>query len=371
MLHTTIVCFSHLRWNFTFQRPNHLMSRFASERRVYYVEEPIFDGESRSMVTQEVAPGLTVCTPHMPDTGQGHSEKELTRLITDFFAERASDPVLWFYTPMALPWADGLRSSLIVYDCMDELSMFLGAPKALLIREQALMARADLVFTGGHSLYEAKKGKHPHVYPFPSSVDADHFSPRSPNNAEQPDDQKDVPRPRVGFFGVVDERMDLKLLARVAAQRPQYHFVVIGPVVKIDQASLPRASNIHYLGPKPYTELPKYLRGWDVAMMPFALNDATRFISPTKTLEYMAGCKPIVSTAVRDVVLPYGERGLVHIGDRDSFASAIDDALADRSADRLAAFKDVLRQTSWDRTWGEMSALMDQQLQQAAVGGAL
>jgi glycosyltransferase involved in cell wall biosynthesis len=352
-----IICFSHLRWNFTFQRPNHLMSRFAKERRVFYVEEPVFDGDETKMIARHVSLNLTVCTPHLPDTDVGRSEKELSQLITRYFSPIVKDPLLWFYTPMALPWAEGLQASVTIYDCMDELSLFLGAPKALLIREQALMARADLVFTGGQSLYEAKRGKHPNVHAFPSSVDAEHFGAQNAN-ASEPDDQKQIGAPRIGFFGVIDERMDLNLLSKVAVARPQYNFVLVGPVVKIDDASLPRADNVHYLGAKPYAELPKYLHGWDVAMMPFALNEATRFISPTKTLEYMAGGKPIVSTAVRDVVAPYGERGLVRIADSETFATAIDDALQERATDRLHAFTEVLQGTSWDQTWRQMSVLV-------------
>jgi glycosyltransferase involved in cell wall biosynthesis len=351
----TLICFCHLRWNFTFQRPNHLMSRFANDRRVFYVEEPVYGGDSAVMLTRNVDENLTVCTPQLPDTDAGRMERALTELITQYFAPKVTRPVLWFYTPMALPWADGLHASVTVYDCMDELSMFLGAPKALLIREQALMARANLVFTGGHSLYEAKKDKHPNIHAFPSSVDAEHFATPT---GQDPADQQAIASPRIGFFGVIDERMDLDLLSRVAAERPQYQFVLVGPVVKIDEASLPRRDNIHYLGAKTYSELPEYLQGWDVAMMPFALNDATRFISPTKTLEYMAGGKPIVSTAVRDVVVPYGERGLVRIADQTTFATAIDEALNEQATERLSAFRDVLRGTSWDQTWRKMSVLV-------------
>lgn len=357
---STVVCFSHLRWAFTFQRPNHLMSRFSDERRVFYIEEPVFDSPVPAVSKEDVC-GVTVCVPHLPDTNEGRSEALLTRLIADFLAEHGVvRPVLWFYTPMALPLADGIPASLVVYDCMDELSMFDGAPPELLARERALMDRADLVFTGGHSLYEAKRSRHPLVYAFPSSVDVGHFSPASQLSTKEPVDQRHIPRARVGFFGVIDERMDVDLLSTLAKQRPQYQFVLIGPVVKISEHVLPRAPNIHYLGPRTYAELPAYLSGWDVAMMPFALNDATRFISPTKTLEYIAGGKPVVSTAVRDVVVPYGQSGIVRIADRETFASAIDAALADQPSARLEQmYHDVLSRTSWEKTWKAMSALMD------------
>lgn len=357
----TIVCFSHLRWNFTFQRPNHLMSHFARERRVFYIEEPVFDADSPRMDVEQLSETLTVCVPHLPDTEEWRSEAPLARLITEFLGQHeVSRPVLWFYTPMALPLADGLRPSAVVYDCMDELSLFLGAPPELLERERALMDRADLVFTGGYSLYEAKRSRHHAVFPFPSSVDVEHFSMAGRPREPEPEDQRHIPRARLGFFGVIDERMDLELLEKLAIERPEYQIVMIGPVVKISEDELPRLPNIHYLGPKAYAQLPLYLSGWDVALMPFALNDATRFISPTKTLEYIAGGKPVVSTAVRDVVLPYGQKGIVRIADRDTFPAAVDEALAEQpTALRRSAFHDVVRNTSWEKTWSEMSSLLE------------
>ena len=175
-----------------------------------------------------------------------------------------------------------------------------------------MLARADLVFTGGQSLYEAKRGQHPRVFAFPSSVDAAHFA-RARRATDDPADQAAIPHPRLGFFGVIDERMDLDLLAAIADARPDWHLVIIGPVVKVDPASYRERANIHYLGKKDYQELPGYLAGWDVALLPFAINESTRFISPTKTPEYLAAGKPVVSTPIRDVVRPYGMRGLVHI----------------------------------------------------------
>ncbi len=358
---TTMVCFSHLRWNFTFQRPNHLMSHFARERRVFYVEEPVFGAQSAGVRRERVSETLTVCTPHLPDTPPWHSEEAQARLLSEFFASQGvNNPVLWFYTPMALPLADGLRPSAVVYDCMDELSLFLGAPPELLEREEMLLERADIVFTGGHSLYESKRNRHRSVHAFPSSVDVHHFSPSAHEGKPEPEDQRSIRGPKVGFFGVIDERMDLQLLSQLSRERPEYQFVVVGPVVKIPEDSLPRAQNIHYLGPKPYAQLPLYLRGWDVAMMPFALNDSTRFISPTKTLEYIAGGRPVVSTAVRDVVVPYGQRGLVRIADHERFASAIDGALSEPlSTQTRADLQEVLWSTSWDKTWRDMSSLLD------------
>jgi glycosyltransferase involved in cell wall biosynthesis len=355
---TDIVCLSHLRWGFVYQRPNHLMTRFARERRTFFFEEPIFDASEPQLEMKRVSDNLIVVTPHLPEADHdatiARQKQVLDRLLHDFAVK---DPVLWFYTPMALQFAPHIKPLLTVYDCMDELSHFDGAHPEIVQHEKQLFSRADLVFTGGHSLWEAKKQHHPRVYPFPSSVEADHFK-QARRIKEQPADQASIPGPRIGFFGVIDERMDLELIAKVADERPDWHLVMLGPVVKIDPKSLPKRDNIHWLGGKKYDELPHYLAGWDVAMMPFALNNSTKFISPTKTLEYLAAGKPVVSTAIRDVVRPYGEKGLVRIGDKDTFVSEIAGALAEDGSIRRQAADAHVAQTSWDHTFKKMSALI-------------
>ena len=242
---------------------------------------------------------------------------------------------------------------------MDELSAFKGAPRALKDYETELLKRADLVFTGGQSLYEAKRDQHRNIYAFPSSIDAAHFAQARASRSE-PADQAGIPHPRMGFFGVIDERMDVELLDAVAAARPDWHLVMIGPVVKIDPAELPCRDNIHYLGGKTYAELPLYLSGWDVALLPFARNESTRFISPTKTPEYLAAGRAVVSTSIRDVVRPYGEQNLVHIADTPAeFIAAIESALSEDTALRMQKVDPFLAQTSWDETWGRMAELID------------
>jgi hypothetical protein len=301
------------------------------------------------------APDVVVCTPHLRHgTPPGKVERLQAEILRAFVERVELGPHLqWFYTPMALPWVADLDAALTVYDCMDELSGFKGAPPELVDRERALLRRAGVVFTGGQSIYEAKRDLHPHVHAFPSSVDAAHFG-RARLAQPEPTDQSVIAHPRLGFFGVVDERMDLGLLASLADARPDYQIVIVGPVVKIDPASLPRRPNIHFLGAKTYQELPAYLAGWDVTLMPFALNEATRFISPTKTLEYLAAHKPVVSTAIRDVVSPYGERKLVQIADESSFAIAVDRALQEDPQQRASRCEEVVAQTSWDRTFDAM-----------------
>jgi UDP-galactopyranose mutase len=337
------------------------MARWARDRRVFYVEEPLFDALAPRVDVRSLD-GLRIVVPHLPpDTPVGTAD-EMQRALLDRLVsrERLRDPIAWYYTPMPIVWSRHLRAAVTVYDCMDELSYFHGAPAPLRSRERTLFEHADLVFTGGQSLYEAKREEHPRVYAFPSSVDAAHFAQaRAP--LSDPADQRMIPHPRLGFFGVVDERMDLALLRAAARLRPDLHFVIIGPVVKISAASLPRAPNIHWLGGKTYDELPSYAAGWDVAIMPFARNDATTFISPTKTLEYLAAGKPVVSTSIRDVVRPYGEQRLVRIADEPAaFVAAVDAALAEPPE---AARRDtLLAQTSWDHTFARMRALVDEML---------
>ena len=395
---TDLICFSHLRWGFVFQRPNHLMVRFARRQRTFFVEEPRFAaglGAPYMDVVRE-ADGPFVCVPWLPEgTPVAEIESIQRRLVRRLVRERAIRPqVLWFYTPMALPLAqglfgrpirgrtpstsdepswrpdphrassafDGLDAPVVVYDCMDELSAFHGAPPELVEREAELFRLADLVLTGGHSLYQAKRDKHPNVHAFPSSVDAEHFA-RARVPQLEPDDQIGLPPPRLGFFGVIDERMDLSLVAGIADARPEWQIVMLGPVVKIDPEALPRRENLHWLGSKPYAELPTYLAGWDVALMPFARNPSTEFISPTKTLEYLAAGKPVVSTAIRDVVHPYGDEGLARIADDvPGFVAAIEAALAEDPAPRRAAGDAFVARTSWDATWSRIDELVQQAL---------
>lgn len=360
-----LVCLSHLRWDFVYQRPQHLLSRCAQGRRVFFVEEPIFENGSMRLEVSRRDCGVWVAVPHLPeglssDVALGAVKREM---VDRLFREHGiREHVLWYYTPMALDCTRHLKPLVTVYDCMDELSAFKGAPDGLLEREDELFSRADLVFTGGQSLYEAKRDRHPSVYAFPSSIDRAHFTQARVAMTE-PEDQAALPRPRLGFFGVLDERLDIELLDALARARPAWQFVIIGPVVKIDPASLPRRENIHYLGSKAYAELPSYIAGWDVALLLFARNESTRFISPTKTPEYLAAGKPVVSTSIQDVVRPYEETGLVSIADRpEEFVAAVESALdgRGRGADWLRRVDDFLAQTSWDKTWGEMSRLLEE-----------
>lgn len=355
-----LLCFSHLRWDFVFQRPHHLLTRAARTMRVTFWEEPcwIETGSATLAIRQEPS-GVWVVQPVLP--WGCDSDLEQRALLDRLLSERGvADPILWYYTPHALDFTDGLRGRLTVYDCMDELAAFSGADPTLPARERALLRRADIVFTGGHSLFEAKRALHPNVHAFPSGVDVAHFRPARDGLAD-PSDQRGIPHPRLGFFGVLDERIDLPLLAAVADLRPAAQFVLVGPTAKIDDASLPARPNLHYLGPKPYDALPAYVANWQVALMPFAINAATRFISPTKTPEYLAAGLPVVSTPITDVARQYGGLDGVHIAaTATGFAEAADRALAQARHPTTwrPAADAMLAEMSWDATWDRMAALL-------------
>ena len=360
-MHFDLVCLSHLRWDFVYQRPQHLMTRFARDHRVFYVEEPVVGAAEAHLDVSLRPEGVRVVVPHLPaGLTDAQTESALRLLLGGLRREHAlRDLVLWYYTPQALPFTVDLRPATVVYDCMDQLSAFRGAPPQLLKNERDLFALADVVFTGGRSLFEEKRRYHHNIHAFPSSIDKKHFA-QARSGVTHAADQLGITAPRVGYAGVIDERLDLELLGGVAEQRPDWQIVMVGPVVKIDESDLPRAANLHYLGGRPYADLPSYLAGWDVALMPFARNEATRFISPTKTPEYLAAGLPVVSTSIRDVVHPYGELGLVRIADdADAFVAAIDGAMTEDPAPRRLAADRFLAGQSWDLTWQRMNTQID------------
>ena len=368
---TTLLCFSHLRWEFVFQRPQHLMSRFAKAMPVVIWEEPVpapqGEGPSLDIRAAKDCSGVTIVTPRLPEGLEVAAQRTILKGLLDRYAATLEGRLIrWYYTPMMLPFSRHLDTVATVYDCMDELSAFKFAPAELLDLEKELLDAADIVFTGGYSLYEAKKKRHGNVHPFPSSVDRAHFGKARAGIAD-PADQADIARPRLGFYGVIDERIDLTLLDKVAEMRPDWQLVMVGPVVKIGEDELPRRANIHYPGGKSYDELPAYLGNWDVAMMPFAINEATRFISPTKTPEYLAAGKPVVSTPIRDVKRHYEKlSGVMIAGTAEQFVEAAERALelANGSGEWLAEVDLALADMSWDTTQARMAALLAQVTEQ-------
>ncbi len=400
-----LVCISHLWWDWVWQRPQQLLSRLARHGRVFYAEEPriaigppgegfevsepwpnlqvgrlVYRGDKATfrrrldeMLDRSGARAFKV-SEDIREAGLGFDspvEERLEREVRAAVASWRRNPlVLWLYTPAAVPFIDLLAPDLLVYDVMDDLSSFKYAPPRLKEQERELFARADLIFAGGPSLYETRKSRHPDVHLFPSGVDQGHFARALEEDLPAPPAVRELPHPIIGYFGVIDERLDLQLLERAAALRPEWSWVLIGPVLKIEERTLPRLPNIHYLGQQDYQDLPAYLKAFDVAMMPFARNEATRSISPTKTLEYMAAHKPIVSTSIRDVIALYG--AVVRIADDpEGFVAAAQAALDEgqrEGEDRLGRGRDLLRRYSWDQIAGEMHALIRDRLARKLAG---
>jgi UDP-galactopyranose mutase len=358
-----LVCFSHLRWDFVFQRPQHLLTRFSNIYRVFYIEEPLFDSDSDylSIVNND---RVWIIRMHLKNNS---NETDMVvrqrRLLNSLFRKMdIIKYIFWYYTPMAFPLREGTSPELVIYDCMDELANFRFAPSNLLEYESLLMNEAHLVFTGGKSLFNKKKHRNASVYCFPSSIDKNHFS-KAQNFIKDPSDQENIPHPRLGYFGVLDERLDTNLIKQMALKRPEWQFIFVGPVTKISTDTLPDEKNIHYLGRKDYKDLPAYLAGWDIALMPFAINDSTEFISPTKTPEYLSAHKPVISTPITDVVHPYGELELVNIASTaDKFIVAAEKEINSCNEQWKKNVDTFLSEVSWDITFQKMYELVKQRL---------
>jgi glycosyltransferase involved in cell wall biosynthesis len=359
-----ILVLSHLRWDFVYQRPQHLLTRFAKQCKITFLEEPLFDAPDKGYYTfSKRDENIVVVTPHVRD---GLEAEELKEVLKALFNEYMQNKTLanyafWYYTPMALEFSRKYIPDMVIYDCMDELSAFKFAPPRLKALEQELLKISDVVFTGGHSLYEAKKNQHANIHPFPSSIDKKHFA-KARSIKSSPPDQIATQQPKLGFYGVIDERFDVDLIKGIADARPDWQIILIGPVVKIDQNILPKNSNIHYLGPKSYQELPTYMADWNIALIPFLLNESTRFISPTKTPEYLAAGLPVISTAIKDVIDPYGKRKLVQTGnDANDFILAAEKLLAltpEQRVQKLNKVDHFLSLNSWDKTCDDMMEVM-------------
>lgn len=344
-----MVVFCHLRWDFVYQRPQHLISRMANDLKILLIEEPWHREHEEGSRLTIINDNLHVLQPNVWNI------EEIGTVLAQYVSKKAATG--WFYSASFVPLLNYFEFDTIVYDCMDELALFKNAPEKLIEQERYLMANANVVFTGGKSLYESKAQHHDNVHCFPSSVDEEHFA-KAQNGIELPHDIASISGPIAGYFGVIDERLNLQLINDVAVLKPEMNFVMIGPLAKIGEHDLPRQYNIHYLGMKDYKELPGYLKAFNVAMMPFALNDATKYISPTKTLEYMAAGKPIISTAIKDVVRDYSSCVAI-VESAEEFAAAIDNHIAaapDVALER--AYATILKNTSWNATANKMKILI-------------
>ncbi|HZT42039.1 MAG TPA: glycosyltransferase [Chthonomonadaceae bacterium] len=366
-----LIVASHLRWSFVWQRPQQLLSRLARHHRILFVEEPlaVSDTEGAPMpVLQEVMPGVVTLTPKVPESQCNGTplwlwpcQNLITRQVRD--AIRALDlrhRALWFYTPTPEFMVEAVQPEMLVYDVMDELSNFKFAPPQLRDQERRLLSQAAVVFTGGASLYDAKKHHNPNTHLFASGVDAAHYSKAAHPDTTVPEWMEQIPTPRATYIGVIDERMDYDIIRGLAEARPDVQFVMCGPVVKVDPADLPKAPNLHYPGQQAYDDLPRILKGTDVCLMPFAQNEATKFISPTKTLEYMAADRPIISTPIKDVERFYSD--IVFLAETpDGFIAHLDAALNEAEEERerkRRRIEKILAEQAWDAIAENMETLM-------------
>lgn len=383
----TIVCLAHLGWDFVWQRPQQLLSRLAQQYPTIYIREPHIDTTTNHTPYLRRIPsdgGVVAYEPRLPNRLDVHenAQAHYINLVKTALAEHGivhpsngqrlsqAPLIVWFYTPMPVYVLDHIPADLVIFDAMDQLANFRFAPPDLIAREAELMQRADLVFTGGRSLYEARRDHHPNVYLFASGVDPSHFAQARQLDTEVASEIADLPGPVLGYYGVIDERIDLDMLSALATQRPDWSFVMVGPLAKIDPESLPRRPNIYYPGQQPYNRLPQFLKRFDVCLMPFALNEATQYISPTKALEYMAAHKPIVSTHVPDVVANWSH--VVYLAqDGAGFIQAVEQALGETPTQRQARIirqNAVITRHTWDRIAHDMGRLIDTALTARSEG---
>ena len=358
------VVLSHLRWSWVWQRPQHLISRLAAGRCVWFVEEPWPAPVGRpNLHVEEDGPvtrvwlnvPATIGDPTTPDAHLGFDApgaEGYADLLADLLGPSA-DRLAWLYTPMALPLAEALAPQTLVYDVMDDLASFDRASEAVRLGQRQALKAADVVFTGGRSLHAGVRKLRPtRTFCFPSGVDPDHYA--AARALRRPHE-----RPVAGYVGVIDERLDLALVAGLAAALPDWEVRMVGPVAKIDMADLPQAPNLVFTGKVGYDQLPGVMAGFDVALMPFALNQATRSISPTKTLEYLAAGLPVVSTRVADVVADYASV-VALADDAAGFAATCRAALEQDPAARAAAVAPLVERSTWDAIAERMEELIRQ-----------
>ncbi len=376
-----LVVASHLRWSFVWQRPQQLLSRLAKHHRILFVEEPVFAPEGDaplSAVLEEVMPGITTLTPQLRAQDCGDTplwlwpcREEITRQVRASlkqldFRSRA----LWLYTPTPDFMVEAVTPDMLVYDVMDELANFKFAPAQLKENETRLLAQSAVVFTGGASMFDSKKHLNPNTHLFASGVDGKHYAAACDPATTTPDWMDGIPAPRAAYIGVIDERLDYELIAKMAQAHPGVQFLMCGPVAKVDPAHLPQAPNLHYPGQQQYADLPRILKGADICLMPFAMNEATRFISPTKTLEYMATHRPIISTPVADVVRFYSD--IVYLADdHEGFITQIGAALQESAEDRARKRQredKILAEQAWDAIADNMETLMLREWSKTTAG---
>lgn len=346
-----LIVLSHLRWSGVWQRPQQLISRLGRDRKTWFVEEPATPPgrtTTKKQLACEDSNGITRAWLEIPERGRhvGYEDDlipDYADQLMEFLGAPQGQRVVWLYTPLALDIALALQPTTIVYDVMDDLASFKDADPTLADRHLQALKRADVVFAGGKSLHRSvtEQGR-PDASLFPSGVSPEHYAPARRRTSVKADRT-----PVAGYVGVLDERLDLHLIADLADQVPHWEIRMIGPLAKLTPGQLPQAPNINYLGQQAYEQLPGLMAEFDVALMPFALNDQTRSISPTKTLEYLACNLPVVSTRVPDVVSEFGH--VVYL--REDAAGFADACRMLRHYDRSSLqpqLRKLLKKYHWD-----------------------
>lgn len=367
---TRLIVFSHLRWDAYRQRAQQLLSRLARHWNVLYVEAPVRAHGAARLAHSVRASDVEVLTPFTPLEAPAFDDRQLDLvgpLLNHFLrAQRSETSLAWFSTPMAWPLAGLCKPRVVIYDCTGER---IECAPLMQEREQALLARADLVLAAGPSLYAAKRKHNANTVCLPSAVDARRFSPARLSRERALTREAaavcaGIGAPRLGFFGAIDERLDLELIAQLADARADWQIVMAGPLRGIAADALPHRANLHWLGAQPQALLPHLMATWDLCLMPFVLNGRTRFLNPDQTLEYMAGVKPIVSTALPDVVALHG--GVVRIAhDAAEFVRACEQVLVEPAHKRSQRISEMLSTVScacWERSAASVQQLIEREL---------
>jgi glycosyltransferase involved in cell wall biosynthesis len=356
----SLIVHCHLCWDWVWQRPQQFLSRLSARHRILFVEtvgpDPQLAAPYARFREAEGFPNITLLRIQFP-TGQWSDgrfvDRERRRLVqealkSELLAGQFQNPVQWFYDPMAVAAFGGrMDEAATVYDCMDELSKFKGAPPVIVERERKLLALADVVFTGGRKMFEAKSRFNANCHFYGCGVDVNHFGKARDESTRVPDDLAHLKKPVLGYFGVVDERMDYELVAKLADANPDWSVAIIGPAIKVDPGQFPQRPNLHWLGGRDYQALPACCKGFDVCLMPFAMNEHTEFINPTKSLEYMATARPIVSSAVPDVISNFGS--VVKIArSHDEFIAHCRQAAASPDREAIERGLKMASENSWE-----------------------
>jgi hypothetical protein len=378
-----LMVFSHMAWNPGQGRTPQLMAALAGRWQILFVEAPRHAAGAARLESRAIRAGLTVLTLTTPAPAAGfHDDAQafgVTLLREELAGRRLKIDIAWLDTPMAWPLAQALGIACLAYDCLEGPPASLQFDAALLHqRESALMRTAALMVAAGPSLFNAHRHRHANLHCVCSAVHAEHFSPASLELTSARARrghvlQSSLARPRLGYFGSIDERLDLDLLAALADRQPGWAFVMVGSVAGIAAERLPQRRNIHWLGEQDDALLPYLLAGWDLALMPYVVSEATRFLMPSQTLEYMAGYQPIVSTPVRDVQALYAPAVTIAAPQAEAFSSACEEVLAESARARSARLIDMARivaRHAWANTADFVHGLLDEVLTSARSNNA-